>query len=757
MRTPPRGRHHTARDEPDAPLPGPPRHLPYGPRATRDAGTGRPEPRHFAPYSLVMTWSRALKQTARSGLTIERAELTPLIAVRGTVGVALVIGICLWRGDPTLAVSSAFGAFAAGTVTFQRSWRPRPVLALAVAGGLALSTFLGYLAAAHLLAFLLLLAGWTFLAGLAWAIGPITGLVGTQTISIMLVTVTLPTSVLGALEHAALIAFGGLIQATLIVVFPVRPWGVQRDALADALAAEADYARRLRHDPVAPFDPQPLMDARLASAVTPRQARRRPVQLHGPRGIAEQIRPVLASLADPVVGTPLEGPERDRTRDLLGAAATVLDAVAHAIRHDRPVRLTPETMATLEVPPSGPQLKGAARRSAYRLIALLADAVESSDEPVESTRPTTAEQERHLLRPSVPRLIPGALRSLHRELRWSSRFLRHAVRLSAVASAGYLLGTVLPFGHGYWVPLASVVVMRPDFGQTYARGVARFCGTLVGVTIGGALMALFHPGVYIDAVLALCCVLLMYLLMRTGHSVTSACVAAYVVFLLGIAGTGWEQTVLERAVLTAVGGLLAMAAYALFPTWETPRLRRRLAEWLDANGRYALAVFELHARPAERRPRQVRDALLDSRAARAAWEESEERAEKEPVRHRGLSRTSAAAATTALTTMGRVAMILEAHLPKKDAEPSVGATAFAYELRESLDRATRAVMDREELDWSELRAVWERWDAEDESQGVALRGADLLLDALDDLAHALSRGPGGRNRAARGRLGSSSR
>ncbi|TSB18594.1 FUSC family protein [Streptomyces benahoarensis] len=704
-----------------------------------------------------MTWLRALKKTARSGLTIERAELTPLIAVRGTVGVALVIGLCLWRGTPTLAVSSAFGAFAAGTVTFQRSWRPRPVLALAVAGGLALSTFLGYLAASHLLAFLLLLAGWTFLAGLAWAIGPISGVVGTQTVSIMLVTVTLPTSVLGALEHAALIAFGGLIQATLIIVFPVRPWGIQRDALADALAAEADYARRLRHDPVAPFDPQPLMDARLASAVTPRQAKRRPVQLHGPRGIAEQIRPVLASLADPVVGAPLEGPERDRTRDLLGAAATVLDAVAHAIRHDRPVRLPPEAMAALEVPPSGPVLQGAARRSAYRLIALLADAVESTDEPVESTRPTTEEERGHLLRPSVPRLIPGALRSLHRELRWSSRILRHAVRVSAVAAVGYLLGTALPFGHGYWVPLASVMVMRPDFGQTYARGVARFCGTLVGVTVAGALMALFHPGAHVAAALALCCVLLMYLLMHTGVSVTSACVAAYVVFLLGIAGAGWEQTVLERLVLTLVGGLLAMAAYALFPAWETPRLRRRLAEWLEANGRYALAVFELHARPAERRPRQVRDALLDSRAARAAWEESEERAEKEPVRHRGLSRSSAAAATTALATMGRVAMILEAHLPKKDAEPSVGATAFAYELRESLERATQAVVDREELDWSELRAVWERWDAEDESQGVALRGADLLLDALDDLAHALSRGPGGRNRAVRGRLGSSSR
>ncbi|MEW1659133.1 MULTISPECIES: FUSC family protein [unclassified Streptomyces] len=688
-----------------------------------------------------MTWSRALKDAARSGLTIERAKLTPLIAIRGTVGVAIVIGLSLWFGSPALAVSSAFGAFASGTATFQRSMRPRPVLALAVAGALAFSTFLGYLAAAHVVAFVALLVGWTFLAGMAWAIGPVSGLTGTQTVAIMLITVTLPTSVLGALEHAALIAFGGLVQATLIVLFPVRPWGIQRDALADALAAEADYARRLRHDPVAPFDPAPLMDARLASAVTPRQAKRRPAQLHGPRGLAERVRPILASLADPVVGAPLEGPERDRARDLLGAAATVLDAVAHAVRHAKPVRLPPEAMATLEVPATGPMLSGPARRSAFRLISLLADAVELTDEPVKATRPTTEAERGHLLRPSVPKLVPAALRSLRREARWSSHIFRHALRVTVVAAVGYLLGAVLHFGHGYWAPLTSVMVMRPDFAQTYARGFARFAGTLVGVAVAGVLMALAHPGVYASAVLALFCVFLMYLLMRTGHTVTSACIAAYVVFLLGIVGAGWEQTVEERLVLTLIGGVLAMLSYAVFPAWETPRLRDRLADWLTANGRYALAVCDAYARPAERRPRQVREALLDSRAARVAWEESEARAEKEPVRHHGLSLRAARAATAALATMGRVTMILEAHLPDKEAEPSPGAAAFAAALRPALDRASQAVRDGAPLDWSAPHAAWEHWYAEGDHQGLAVRTAELLLDALDDLAEALPPDP----------------
>ncbi|MFF5583268.1 FUSC family protein [Streptomyces hygroscopicus] len=687
-----------------------------------------------------MTWSHALKETARTGLAIERTRTEPLVAIRGACGVALIIGMALWLGSPTLAVSAAFGAFSAGIATFQRSWRPRPWLALAAAAGLAVSTFLGYLAASHTATFVLMLAVWTLLTGMSWAVGPVSGLVSTQMVAVMLVTVTLPTSVLGALGHALLIGLGGVVQALLIVLFPVRPWGVQRDALADALAAVADYARRLRHDPMAPFDPKPLMEARSAAALTPRQARRRPRQLRGYRLLAERIRPVLASLADPVVGAPEEGPERDRVRELLAATGTVLDAVAHAIRHGRPVRVPSDAMSVLQVPEEGPKLSGPARRAALRLISLVADVVEASEEPVEEVSAEGRTVHRFLPRPGIPGTVAAALRAIRREARWSSPVLRHAVRLCAVATSGYLLSTALPLGHAYWAPLTSTMVLRPDFAQTYSRGIARFLGTLAGVLVGGGLVALVHPGPYPSAVLAVLCVLSMYLLLRTGFIVTSACVSAYVVFLLSIPGEAWAQTVQARVALTLLGGLIAMAAYAVFPAWETPRLRDRLADWLAANGSFATAVFDAYARPADRRPRQVRDALLDARAARAAWERSEAQAHREPVRHRGLSRHAARAAQTALSTMGRVVMLLEAHLPERDAAPSEEAADFAAALRQALPKAVEAVRERQPLDWEAVRRSLERWQRKaGDRPGVALRGAGQLQDALDDLAEALGK------------------
>ncbi|MER5201910.1 FUSC family protein [Streptomyces sp. NPDC002825] len=682
-----------------------------------------------------MSWLRALKETARSGLTVERRRLEPAIAARGALGLALVVGFSLALFGPAVAASSAFGAFQAAIATFQRSWRPRPTLALASGASLAVSTFLGYLTGAHTAFFLALLLLWTFLSGLAWAAGPTAGIIASSNVAIMLVTVTLPTSVATAAGHAVMIFAGGVVQAALVVLLPVRRWGAQRDALADALAAEADYARRLRHDPVAPFDPVPLMTARNAAAVTPRQARTRPAELHGARGLAERIRPVLASLADPAVGVPEEGPERARVRELLGAAAEVLDAAAHAIRHGEPVTLPPPALAALRTPDTGAILRGPSRRAALRLAALLGDVVETAEPRTETSEPY-AQGARS--RPTLLRLAPVVLAKVRAELRPDSPVLRHAVRVSAVTAAGYLLGTWLPFGHGYWAPMASVMVMRPDFSQTYARSVARFGGTLVGVALATAVVRSAHPGMYLSAALAVVCAFGMYLLMRTGYAAGQVFVSAYVVFLLGMDGAGLTQTVRERVLLTLLGGALAMLSYAVYPAWETPRLRGRLADWLASVGAYAAVVAAGYADPAGPASPDVREALLKTRAARVAWQEAVARATHEPVRHRGLSHAAVEQAEHALAEFGRVAMLLEAHLPERGAPPVPAAATLAESLHRSTERGAKQVRERREPHWDDLRGTVTAWSAEPPDHFLLDKGAVLLLDTLEELTTALT-------------------
>ncbi|MFJ3222905.1 FUSC family protein [Streptomyces sp. NPDC086783] len=693
-----------------------------------------------------MRWLRTFGEVVRSGLTIEETRLEPLLALRTAAGVAIVVGLALWLVSPAYAASAALGAYSAGGATFQRTWRPRKVIALAAGAGLAFSTLVGYLAAGRLVTFLPLLAAWAFAAGMAWSVGSTAGIVAATTVGSMLVTITLPTSVGRALEHAGVIALGGVAQAVLILLFPIRRWGAHRDALADALAAVADYARRLRHDPTAPFDPEPLMTARDAAAVTPSQARTRPSVLHGPRGLAERIRPVVAALADPDIGAPAEGQGRERARELLDAAADVLDAAARSIRRGAPVQVPAESTDVLRVDEEHEVLEGTARQAAERLVELLGEAMEIAGSGGPRGEPPTLPgraKAQFLVRPTMFRLVPVVARAVRRELRRDSPVFRHALRLAAVATLGYVIASRLPLGHGYWAPIASVMVMRPDFHRTFARAVARLAGTLVGVALATGMVRALGPDAYVFGALAVVSVGLSYTLIRTGYAYSQCFTAAYVVFLLGMGGQGLEQTVPERVWLTLLGGSLAMLAYVVFPAWETPRLTGRLADWLAANGRYAATVLRNYAEPTREHHADMRTALLESREARAAWQEAYDRAKQEPVRPRGLTSREAEEAQEALKGFGRAAMLVESYAPPADSPFAPEAQRFAEALEADTAQAAVDVREHRNPDWRRVGEALHEWEgaaAGDRSQ-VARRGAELQKQALENLATAVSRTP----------------
>ncbi|MFD0529273.1 FUSC family protein [Kitasatospora arboriphila] len=178
--------------------------------------------------------------------------------------------------------------------------------------------------------------------------------------------------------------------------------------------------------------------------------------------------------------------------------------------------------------------------------------------------------------------MPVALQTVRRQLQPRSAVFQHAVRLSAVVTLSYLAARPTGLHHSYWAPLTAAMVMRPDFAQTFSRGVARLAGTVVGVAVTTAVVQLLDPGAYLSAALAVVCIGGAYLTIRTGYAFTTACVSSYVVFLLGLQAGNPLETALERVLLTLLGGAIALGAYALFPTWQTARLAERLAEWLAA-------------------------------------------------------------------------------------------------------------------------------------------------------------------------------
>jgi len=73
-----------------------------------------------------------------------------------------------------------------------------------------------------------------------------------------------------------------------------------------------------------------------------------------------------------------------------------------------------------------------------------------------------------------------------------SNIFRHSLRVSIATISGYAISGFLPFGHGYWILLTIIVILKPAYSLTKKRNFERLIGTLAG-SAGGFADPLFYP------------------------------------------------------------------------------------------------------------------------------------------------------------------------------------------------------------------------------------------------------------------------
>jgi len=70
-----------------------------------------------------------------------------------------------------------------------------------------------------------------------------------------------------------------------------------------------------------------------------------------------------------------------------------------------------------------------------------------------------------------------------------------AIRLALCMSVGEIARQHLPIQRSYWVLLTVAIVLKPDFGSVFARGVQRTVGTVIGVLLGALVLTVVpHNG-----------------------------------------------------------------------------------------------------------------------------------------------------------------------------------------------------------------------------------------------------------------------
>ncbi len=533
------------------------------------------------------------------------------IAFRNSMAVALPLGIGIALGNPLAAVAITTGAlnvsYSDGIDPYPR--RARRMLSWSLLG--ALAVFTGSVTGKYHWAALLVAAAWAFVAGMCAAISTKAGDLGLNTLVALLVFAARGAMPLrGALITAALVLAGGLLQSFFaLLLWPIRRYEPERRAIAKVYV---DLALELK----------PQSDALLSGSLTAQSpqvqdalsALGKDHTLEGERFrllfdqadcirlsafMVSRLRPELKYEERKHGASNENGASAKNATEwidqLLETSSKLLDCVGASLASGHGTGDRSSTLAALEKLVEAahalePSALGHEIASAFDVLAgQLRAASELADHSTAEGLEGFAERET-----SHPWKLQVAswIATLRANLDPRSAFFRHAVRLSVCVAAADAIGRAISWERSYWIPMTVAVILKPDFTTTFSRGVLRLAGTFAGLIFATILYHALPGGAWRQLILVGIFTYFLRWLGPANYGVFSFAISGLIVFLIAATGVAPTQVVALRGLNTAAGGVLALIAYALWPTWERTQVADALAEMLDASRLYLQALLQ---------------------------------------------------------------------------------------------------------------------------------------------------------------------
>ena len=168
-----------------------------------------------------------------------------------------------------------------------------------------------------------------------------------------------------------------------------------------------------------------------------------------------------------------------------------------------------------------------------------------------------------------------------------SNIFRHSLRVSIATIIGYLISRFLPFGHGYWILLTVIVILKPAYSLTKRRNFERLAGTLAGA-LSGLLIIYFIKDRTLLFALMIFFMIGTYAFIRINYLVCVALMTPYVLLLFHLLYPVDFRTVIsDRVIDTAIGSAIAfLANIFIVPSWEHEQIVSYMAKIIEDNLRY---------------------------------------------------------------------------------------------------------------------------------------------------------------------------
>jgi uncharacterized membrane protein YccC len=528
--------------------------------------------------------------------TITRYDGSKVSVARGLrnalgVAVPLAIGAMVGRIGPAIVIAT--GALNVG---FADSTEPVVVRGRRMLAGsllVALAVTCGCLSGWMFPAAMAASALWAFGAGMLVSLGTQTGNLGVSSICVLLIYASHPLAFGDAISCGLLALAGGLFQTILsIAPWPARPYEQERLALATLYLSLG----RLTERSFSSSEPPPASGkaAQAAEVLAMRQGDHSvaTIRLRALLDQGERIRICLVTLRS--LRPRLDDSQPAKSAgvlldEFLIDARQLLELVATMLRSGEPSSGRPQPLDDAE------QMleKFRAFSATSGAPALAADLQVQMDSLARQLRivfnlANHATPSGALAFARSEAAMPwrlragGSLSTLRANLNFRSTVFRHAVRLAACVAAADALGRLLGSNRSYWLPLTVAVVLKPDFSTTFSRGLLRLGGTFAGLTLATILFHVLPRTLPVEITLIM---VTTFLLRWTGpahYGVLAVTVSELVVLLVALTGVAPGAVIMARARNTALGGILALLAYWLWPTWERTRVPEIFGRTMDA-------------------------------------------------------------------------------------------------------------------------------------------------------------------------------
>src|SRR5471032_2171004 len=138
--------------------------------------------------------------------------------------------------------------------------------------------------------------------------------------------------------------------------------------------------------------------------------------------------------------------------------------------------------------------------------------------------------------------------------------------------------------------MTTVIILKPGYSLTKQRNGQRIIGTLIGCAASIVLMH-FVKEPHILLIVMFASMVMSYSLLLFNYTASVVFTSSYVLLMFHLLAPGGMRLIGERAIDTAVGCAIAIAASHLFPYWEYRLMGKQVRDMIGAMRNYLEASW----------------------------------------------------------------------------------------------------------------------------------------------------------------------